>query len=964
MSMLFRSLCFVLSLALLTACGGGGDESLRDVATDTDDGNGSAGEAIPNPTFAVAGTVSNLTSGSYTLSLNGGSTVTVNAGDTSFSFTDTFVTGNSYAVVIDSKNSPDTCVLSNAEGTIGSADIRNVKLVCLGFAGFTLDDYGISQQNPSIVVGSLLVRDFNSGLPVPNLTSADFTVLENGADLNPLESFVDAEQVGNANLDLQVVMMLDISTSLLQSDIVKVRDAAKQVVASKPSNQKMEIYTFDGSVNLVQAFSSDPVVLNKAIDSIPARLVDRGNSTNLYGAVATGMSKIDNFYQLDSARYGYGIVISDGDDTSGLTTEAQAQAAVAGRYLFAIALGPLVDTRKLAALTGSMDRVYSAASTTDLSAQLKKVQTDALAQIQGLYRVYYATPKRSGTHTVSIALANNKSCIETEIACVTSISGRFDATSFTDILPEVLLRVTNAVQPSDTTQLITRGGASTIDARLRWINVTPSFRFSLSGVSGGTPTLTAIDVDTHSLTFPDSFDRAVVDVLDNATGLSASVTFLGDFDGDGISNIKDPDDDGDGVNDTIDAFPRDPTETSDLDGDGIGDNTDPDIDGDGVDNATDLLPTDPNETTDQDGDGIGDNSDPDRDGDGVDNASDAFPNDGYVPNAVDDMNIDVSIGAIDSALNVLANDSFGLDGPGSLAIAVAPSNGIARVDDNGTPSDASDDRILYTPDNTVATDSLTYELTDANGSTHTAIVSISIGLKFNTFTINSGSGPKKIEFSWTTSAGSLTASKVDHISILQNQDGLSGFTPLAGAEAIAITENSYEHTIAVHLTDWVNAEYIIQAVAANGSVLASAQVGLVSELSSTVPIGYFKTSNTDAGDWFGSAVALSADGNTLAVGSEWEDSNARGINGDQTDNTVNGSGAVYVFRRSGSTWTQQAYVKASNTDVGDWFGYAVALSTDGNTLAVGADYEDSNARGINGDQTNNSADLSGAVYLY
>ena len=58
------------------------------------------------------------------------------------------------------------------------------------------------------------------------------------------------------------------------------------------------------------------------------------------------------------------------------------------------------------------------------------------------------------------------------------------------------------------------------------------------------------------------------------------------------------------------------------------------------------------------------------------------------------------------------------------------------------------------------------------------------------------------------------------------------------------------------------------------------------------------------------------------------------------------AGAVYVFSRSDTTWTQQAYVKASNTDAGDDFGYSVSLSSDGNTLAVGAKHEDSNATGI------------------
>ena len=70
---------------------------------------------------------------------------------------------------------------------------------------------------------------------------------------------------------------------------------------------------------------------------------------------------------------------------------------------------------------------------------------------------------------------------------------------------------------------------------------------------------------------------------------------------------------------------------------------------------------------------------------------------------------------------------------------------------------------------------------------------------------------------------------------------------------------------------------------------------------------------------------------------------------------------MYVFSRSGVVWSQQAYLKASNTDGGDNFGFSVALS--GETLAVGASGERSNATGVDGDQTNNDASSSGAVYV-
>lgn len=127
---------------------------------------------------------------------------------------------------------------------------------------------------------------------------------------------------------------------------------------------------------------------------------------------------------------------------------------------------------------------------------------------------------------------------------------------------------------------------------------------------------------------------------------------------------------------------------------------------------------------------------------------------------------------------------------------------------------------------------------------------------------------------------------------------------------------------------------------------------------------YVKASNTEAGDNFGFNVILSGDGTRMVVGALQEDSAATGIGGDQTDNSQTRAGAVYVFSRSGTTWSQEAYIKASNTDNNDYFGVSIDMDADGNTLAVGANQEDSNAAGIGGDQTDNSAFSSGAVYVF
>ena len=115
------------------------------------------------------------------------------------------------------------------------------------------------------------------------------------------------------------------------------------------------------------------------------------------------------------------------------------------------------------------------------------------------------------------------------------------------------------------------------------------------------------------------------------------------------------------------------------------------------------------------------------------------------------------------------------------------------------------------------------------------------------------------------------------------------------------------------------------------------------------------------------SLSLSDDGNTLAIVSVDEDCAATGVNppGCDTDQPDNVStGAVAVFSRNGTTWTQQAYLKSSNTGTEDWFGIRLALSGDGNSLAASASNEDGWAQGINGRQDDDSAIDAGTVYLF
>jgi hypothetical protein len=89
--------------------------------------------------------------------------------------------------------------------------------------------------------------------------------------------------------------------------------------------------------------------------------------------------------------------------------------------------------------------------------------------------------------------------------------------------------------------------------------------------------------------------------------------------------------------------------------------------------------------------------------------------------------------------------------------------------------------------------------------------------------------------------------------------------------------------------------------------------------------------NTD--EFFGNSVALSSDGNTALIAAEGDDTSR---------------GAAYIFTRSGGTWTEQQRLTAIGRANSDFFGWSVALSSDGLTALIGAIGEDTSPNTNNG----------------
>ncbi len=210
--------------------------------------------------------------------------------------------------------------------------------------------------------------------------------------------------------------------------------------------------------------------------------------------------------------------------------------------------------------------------------------------------------------------------------------------------------------------------------------------------------------------------------------------------------------------------------------------------------------------------------------------------------------------------------------------------------------------------------------------------------------VTMGAQLKYLRFDWEPVAGASYYQLFERL-------GNSAYTPISGQLPASITEA--RKYMAVHRENWANTRYQVQACNAAG---CTGSAPLDPQPLMLDIIGYFKASNSEAGDQFGREAVISDDGLTLAVTAQNESSSASGVNGDQEDNSSGQSGAVYIFKGNGSVWRQEAYLKMPSNRDGAFFGTgipflhqrAVALSRNGSVAAIGAPAVDSGEFGRQG----------------
>ena len=241
----------------------------------------------------------------------------------------------------------------------------------------------------------------------------------------------------------------------------------------------------------------------------------------------------------------------------------------------------------------------------------------------------------------------------------------------------------------------------------------------------------------------------------------------------------------------------------------------------------------------------------------------------------------------------------------------------------------------------------TCTVTNGSGTATAAVTQISVNCVSTPPFLSISSSIKQLRFSWTPMVGAT------YYKLSGNSDGASGFTQIG----TNMSTTSTNLDVAVHRLNWPKASYLVSACNASNVCSDSNTVFPLNEALNA--IGYIKASNTGAGDAFGGSVAISGDGNTMAVAANLEDSDTTSINGSPNELSTD-AGAVYVYVRTAGVWAQQAFIKAPNAKSASRFGASIALSKTGDTLAVGANFEDSDGTvAYNGLSPN-----SGAVYVF
>jgi hypothetical protein len=258
------------------------------------------------------------------------------------------------------------------------------------------------------------------GLPLTGLETGDFLIYEDGDLVSQFESQQTVVPMPG-QFRSHTLLLLDLSGSILGSDSLPVlKQAAREFVfsvmerteeAPGRSGMAMSIWWFDGARRLhplVEDFISDPEHLLDRIDAINADMSE-DTSTNLYGAVISGIDRVEEKAAAFEGQVSVGsvVIFTDGTDQAGYRTREEALAAVdtadPAISIYTIGLRGEIDETVLTAI--GKDGSPFADDVEQLVPKFEEIALRIREDANSHYKLEYCSPKRNGDHDLMITTA-------------------------------------------------------------------------------------------------------------------------------------------------------------------------------------------------------------------------------------------------------------------------------------------------------------------------------------------------------------------------------------------------------------------------------------------------------------------------------------------------------------------------------------------------------------------------------
>ncbi len=276
---------------------------------------------------------------------------------------------------------------------------------------YILYHYNTSTLYPAYINIFMSVETVD-GVPVTDLEESDFIIRESGSAVSETESAIRIRKADELPYKLSTVIMLDNSLSI-GADLPSVKEAAKVLISESEvsgnsdstGTAEFAVWTFASSANKIIDFSSSVSELHAAIDSITLG----SGSTDLYGAVSTGVSQLGNVFSQNAIRQGGQLVIlTDGEDTKGSSTLNAALNTRGNKRVITISVSPSDDHISILKSLGNAGQ-YAIDSFEELTTAFRSIQDVIEGYANSFYNLSYLTP-RAGTYSseVNISIQGNQ----------------------------------------------------------------------------------------------------------------------------------------------------------------------------------------------------------------------------------------------------------------------------------------------------------------------------------------------------------------------------------------------------------------------------------------------------------------------------------------------------------------------------------------------------------------------------